>query len=119
MSDVLIKLNGLPTPLACDLPHAREFVLNGWPNSVHGFWSAEVESVWGSPRGCGLPMSKRNKHRADSGCVEVSREVIRSAPPCLADMAALGGPERSLGLIEEMAGDLERIGAGSNGVCTE
>jgi hypothetical protein len=49
MSDVLIKLNGLPTPLACDLPHAREFVLNGWPNSVHGFWSAEVESVWGSP----------------------------------------------------------------------
>ena len=33
-------------------------------------------------------------------------------------MAALGGPERSLSLIEEMAGDLERIEAGSNGVCT-
>jgi hypothetical protein len=64
-------------------------------------------------------MSKRNKHRADGGCVQLSRQLIRRAPPCLADMAALGWPERSLGLIEEMARDLERIETGSNGVCTE
>jgi hypothetical protein len=71
------------------------------------------------PEAAGRTMTKRKKHRADGGCVQVSRQVISSAPPCLADMAALGGPERRLGLIEEMAGDLERIGAGSNGVCTE
>ena len=34
---------------------------------------------------------------------------------CLADMAALGWRERSLGLIEDMARELERIEGGSNG----
>jgi hypothetical protein len=38
---------------------------------------------------------------------------------CLADLSALGRAERSLGLIEDMARELERIEGGSNGVCTE
>jgi hypothetical protein len=38
---------------------------------------------------------------------------------CLADMAALGWPARSLGLIEDMARELERIEGGSNGVRTQ
>jgi hypothetical protein len=34
-------------------------------------------------------------------------------------MTALGWPERSLGSIENMARELERIECGSNGVCTQ
>jgi hypothetical protein len=111
----------MPTPLARDLPQA-------WgvrPERLAKFRARFLErgSRVGTgdpaPEAADLPMSKRNKHRADGGCVQVSRQVIGSALPCLADMAALGWPERSLGLIEEMAGDLERIEAGSNGVCTE
>ena len=46
-----------------------EFVLNGWPNSVHGFSErgSRVGTDDPTPEAAGQPMTKRNKHHAEGG----------------------------------------------------